>query len=213
MTKTKTELLQDIRVVLDQNRNSGVLSGLGDVDTLSIDDIIESKIIDAADAVIRSAPINKLYDISKALTSTQTISQNAPFIVTLSLPSDFLRLIRFQMSGWKYPVYEALPCTAPEYVQCHSEYGVCGTKNRPMLFITPYGEETQRLEAFCAGSASDTMDFLYVENPKFVDNSIKLGKHLVRPTIYYAAYLVAITLGAGDSAEKLLTTCNEMLEK
>lgn len=209
VSKAKSQLMQDIRIVLDQNRNSGVLSNLGDVDTLSIDDIIESKIIDAADAVIRSAPANLLYDISVAATSGHTITNS---VVTLPLDTDFLRLIRFKMSGWQYPVHDALPYTEPEYVQCHSPYGVCGTKDRPMVFVVPYGEGTQRLEAFRAGSPSDTMDCLYVKCSKFNNDNITLGKHLVRPTIYYAAYLVAITLGAGEAAEKLLATCKEMLD-
>ena len=51
---------REIRIALDQNKSSEPLRDLGDIDTLSFDDIVGSKIADAAKIVILHAPIHLL---------------------------------------------------------------------------------------------------------------------------------------------------------
>ena len=48
MLYSVSELKKDIRIVLDQNMTSEQLFESGDIDTLSLEEIIESKIVDAA---------------------------------------------------------------------------------------------------------------------------------------------------------------------
>lgn len=43
-----SELKREIRIALDQNMTSSQLLATGDIDTLSLEEIIESKIVDAA---------------------------------------------------------------------------------------------------------------------------------------------------------------------
>lgn len=218
MTYSVASIVEEIRIVLDQNMTSTALSELGDVDTLSIDVLIESKIIDAARQVILSAPYTLLSDIGVTITGTPTIGAS-PFRATLALPNDFLRLLRFKFAGWDYPLYEALPPSSKLYLQAHSKYKVCGTKDRPLVFLCPGGANgVNILEVFCASSASDTLDnCLYVKKPEITTSNstdeINLGKQLKRPTVYYAAYLVALAIREADVAEKLLLVCKELLQE
>ena len=50
------EIAGDVRIALDQNTTSDVLKEIGDVDTLALNDIIKSKIIEAVKRVHSSAP-------------------------------------------------------------------------------------------------------------------------------------------------------------
>ena len=53
-----SDLKREIRTVLDQNKSSEPLAELGDIDTLSFDEIVGSKIEDAAHVVILHAPLH-----------------------------------------------------------------------------------------------------------------------------------------------------------
>ena len=50
------KIKQEVRVALDQNMSSDALLSISDIDTLSLEQIIESKIEDAAKIVTRDAP-------------------------------------------------------------------------------------------------------------------------------------------------------------
>ena len=221
MTCSVASIVEEIRIVLDQNMNSSPLADLGDIDTLSIDELIESKIIDAATAVLRAAPLPLLSDAANALTGSLSISSSAPLKATLSLPADFLRLIRFKLASWPIPAHEALPADSREYIRANSPYHVHGTKDRPLVFLLPGGtvnsQPVMKLEAYCAGSNSDTLDgCLYAKYPSIntVSSSeqIVLGSQLKRPTVYYAASLVAMSVKEKEVAERLMAVCNESLK-
>ena len=49
-------LQRDVRIALDKNATSEALTSLGDIDTLTIDDIIRSKLVAAARIVETIAP-------------------------------------------------------------------------------------------------------------------------------------------------------------
>ena len=52
-----SDLQQQVRVVLNQNHTSTALTTLGDVDTLTLNELIESKLVDAAELVETNAPL------------------------------------------------------------------------------------------------------------------------------------------------------------
>lgn len=226
MTFSIANIVEEIRIVLDQNMNSSPLTDLGDVDTLSLDELIKSKIIDAAAAVLKAAPVPLLSDVASALTGTLTIAESVPHKATLSLPSDFLRLLRFKLASWQYPVHEALLASSREYINANSPYNVRGTKDRPLVFLLPGGivnsQPVQKIEAYSAVGVGDALDnCLYVKYPSTDtphdaaepgNEQISLGSQLKRPTVYYAASLVAMSTGSKEAAERLLAICNESLK-
>lgn len=166
---TDREFKRLVRVCLDQNMSSEALSDLGDVDTLSLDEIIDSKAEDAALTIVRMAPIDKLGDVAQSLEGTLDIDEGEPHKAVIQLPLDFERLVRFKMSGWKYAVYAALPPLPPQYIEANSEFGVCGTKDRPLVFLVPSTGNGKDLclEIFSAKDVSDTLDgCLYVARPR-----------------------------------------------
>ena len=227
------DLKKEIRVALDQNMSSTALSGLEDVDTLSLDELIESKIEDAAVAVVRSAPLILLYDVGVPLNGDLSIESNR---CSLPLPADFLRLLRFKLTSWTYAIYDVADADSSLYLEVHSPYGVRGNTDRPIAFIVP-GEKLENdvpvpcqiIEAYSSSGVSDTLDgCLYVKKPTIVGNvddkgnddpsddvttySIILAERLKRPTVYYAAYLVALAIHEQEVANSLLSVCNELMK-
>lgn len=166
---TDSEFKRLVRVCLDENMSSEALEALEDADTLTLDDIIDSKIEDAALTVVRIAPIDKLGDVAQSLEGALSISGEEPHKCVIQLPVDFERLVRFKMRSWQYAVFTALPPLSPLYIEANSEFGVCGTKDRPLVFLVPSTENGKDLclEVFSAKNSSDVLDgCLYVARPK-----------------------------------------------
>ena len=131
-----SDLVREIRITLDQNMSSETLTELGDIDTLSLDELIDSKIEDAARLVVQSAPA-VLLGSGKAFGETIGWDMQAGYgSGHIVLPDDFLRLIVFQMSDWSMPVTLAIDETSPLYSRQKSRYtGVRGNPQRPVVAI------------------------------------------------------------------------------
>ena len=91
---------RQVRVCLDENKSINTDTLLQDIDTLSLDEIIDSKVEEAALSVIKAAPVTKLGDISKSLKSLPSISKESPYNGEVALPNNFERLVRFKMKSW-----------------------------------------------------------------------------------------------------------------
>lgn len=211
-----TDLIHDIRVAIDENRDTNAESLINDIDTLSLDEIIKSKIEDAAISVILAAPFDKLGDLSEAMTTEDlSISDSERHKAIMSLPNDFARLVRFKMSSWPIALFQALPPLPPQYDKANSKFNIYGTCERPVLFIVPK-EDGLKLEIFCAASDSDTIEECsYIKKPSIQGNdawTIKLGERLYRPTVYYAAYLTALAIKDADAATALQGIAKELLD-
>lgn len=213
MIYSVSELKKDIRIVLDQNMTSEQLFETGDIDTLSLEDIIESKIVDAARLVEGTAP-SHLLDGSKAFgDSVNWDSIHGYGSGRILLPDDFLRLVSFQMSDWDYPVSVALTEDDPAYAMQRSRYpGIRGNPQKPVVAIItqPAG---QVLEFFSctAGESVYVRRAQYIPLRKIEDGSVELCEKLYRPIVYRAANLVASAIGQTEPAAAMLNTCNELM--
>lgn len=216
-----SDLVREIRVALDQNMSSEALSELGDVDTLSLDDLIDSKIEDAARIVVQSAPA-ALLGSGKSFGDTITWEMYAGYgSGQITLPDDFLRLIVFQMSDWSMPVTLAIDEASPLYSRQHSRYpGVRGNPQRPVVAIVqqPVGSVLE-FYSCTQGSGVYVKMARYAPIPKkhTVSNVVKIDvpEKVVRAVVYYAAYLVALaqqqTGQQSEQAKGYLSVCQEFL--
>lgn len=214
MLYSVSELKEDIRIALDQNMTSEQLFETGDIDTLSLEEIIESKIVDAARLVEGTAP-SYLLNGGKAFgDSISWDSAHGYGSGRILLPDDFLRLVSFQMSDWDYPV--TLPITEddPAYAMQRSRYpGIKGNPQRPVVAITmqPAG---QVLEFFScmAGESVYIRRAQYIPIRTIEDGMIDLCEKLRRPIVYRAAQLVATSIGDTEAATALLNISNELMK-
>ena len=216
------DIKRDVRITLDQNNNSTTLSALGDIDTLTLEQIIESKIEEAAQIVEATAP-NSLLDNGISFASqpvtwyADTPGYGSGYLV---LPSDFLRLQSFKMTDWDYGVTSVVREGEPLYAQQYSRFpGIRGNIQRPVVTISnrPQGLV---LEFFSCDGGSDVQieRAVYIPIPKIVtdaitgNRTIDISSRLRPATIYYIAYMVALTLNDTTFAGSLLDTCKQLMQ-
>lgn len=214
MQYSVSELKEDIRIVLDQNMTSEQLFQTGDIDTLSLEEIIESKIVDAARLVEGTAPLHLLDGGKHFGDSVDWDSAHGYGSGRILLPDDFMRLVSFMMSDWDYPVSVAITEDDPEYAMQRSRYpGIKGNPQRPVVAITtqPAGQVLE-FYSCTAGDSVYVRRAQYLPIPAIVDGSIDLCEKLRRAIVYRAANLVASVIGQTDVAAALLNTCNELMQ-
>ena len=212
------ELITEIKIALDLNKSTISLLEERDIETLSLEEIIESKIAPAARIVENSAPLHllgpgKSFDNSIGWDTVPGIGSGH-----IHLPDDFLRLVSFQMSDWKMPVSVAITEDNPLYAMQKSNFpGIRGSVQKPIVAITtqPIG---QVLEFYsCSGG-----DNVYIKKARYIpipkiegsanDRFIDISEKLVSAVIFYSAYMVAMTIGEKELAETLLIQSNELIK-
>jgi hypothetical protein len=205
-------LVKDIRIILDQNQISSQLIAVSDIDTLSVNEIIKSKIAVAARVIETNAPISMLDGITLGSEETQsdgtiktsyTIAWKSAIGIgmgSILLPDDFMRLIVFQMSDWNKPA-TIITEDDPKYEMQSSRYpGVRGCPQKPIAAIVlRSGGLTLELYSCTAGSSVTVKHGRYIPIPSIMDGSITLCVKLVDSIEYYAAYLACTELCSGET--------------
>lgn len=201
MDVTLDTILTDVRVILDKNMSGDALAELGDVETLSLDEMIESKVVDAVRLVHTAAPYYRLDGLSEI---TGTIVWDDLYCGHIILPEDFMRLVSFKMSDWHRAVHTAVDVGSVEYEMQGSKYkGIRGTPEKPVVAAVPYAEGLA-LEFFsCRSEQATITNATYLPLPQWVDGSIAVCKRLYRSICYLSAALTAQSLGSADTYNAL----------
>lgn len=198
MTYDSTDIVSAVRVCLDENATLSELtfSDGVDADALELDDIISSKIADAVNAVRLVAPSGRL-SVSEVQPSVTWLNE-AWGVGSVSLPSDYLRLISFQMSDWSRAVASSISPSSPYYARQWSAYvGVRGNASRPVVSLSG-----DTLEFFSCTSSSEVATLRYIPRCDSGD-SYDLEAGLYRAYVLKCAALCAATYGATSVAQLL----------
>lgn len=192
-----SDIMRDVRVALDQNNSSEALLQEGDIDTLTLDEIIRSKVCESVRRVHIQAPVHMLED-GHNFGDTLYWEDNGSGIVLL--PPDFMRLVLFRMSDWERPVYTAISALSTEYLKQSSRYkGIRGNVQKPVCAIVkrPIGLV---LEFFsCNSINAQVSQALYLPEPKIDSNDgIDVCACCYKAVVYTAAALTSAACGAGD---------------
>ena len=205
------DIMRDVRVCLDQNMTSDQLLQTDDMDTLSLDDIVRSKILEAVVRVHTIAPTHLLeagHNFGDAIFWGDLESG------WVLLPHDFLRLIVFEMSDWERAVFNAITPEAPEYaLQRQRVKALRGTAQRPVCVLTTR-PEGRALEFYSCKSEN-----AYVRRGQYIpypvideEGGIDISERCYTAVVYAAASLVSLTLGEADKASALSELSNSALK-
>lgn len=198
------EMSKDVRVVVDMNRSSAPLLDEEDIDTVSFDEIIYSRLCDAVRMVEMEAPLNLLEQGHLFGESVTWLEDGKGWTL---LPSDFMRLVAFKMSDWRYPVSEAITQDDPRYSRQWSKWkGVCGNSERPVVALVNRAEG-RVLEFFSCRDDTATVDqAVYVPIPQIdEDGCIDVSERCYQAAVYRAAALALASVG-----DQLSTTMIEL---
>ncbi len=193
------KILEDVRVSLDMNQTSDALIDFNDESTLSINDIIKSKIIEAVKRVHITAPPH-LLDFGNHFANSITWNPNGKSGWTI-LPDDFMRLIVFEMSDWERPCFEAIGTDEPKYRLVRSKYPVIGTPQKPIVAIT-IGPNGKMLEFYsCKDDSATVNKAVYLPYPVIDEfDSIEISQRCYESAVYIIAALVLAALGENDKS-------------
>lgn len=209
---TVEDLVREAKVAIDENVSSQPLAALGDLDTLTLDEIIASKVEDAA-LLVHEGAAHHLLDAGKAFgTSIEWESEPGYGAGKVNLPDDFLRLVTFRMSDWSMPVTEAITEDDVTYPMQSSRYaGVRGNPERPVVAIVhDAGRQVLEFYSCAAGPGVRVHSARYIPIPKINNGEISLCPKLERAVIYRLASMTCAIIGASDLAATLLGTSNEL---
>lgn len=193
------KIMRDVRVVLDENQVGDRLIVEEDADTLSLDDIIRSKIEEAARRVETDAPVYLLEEGHDFGDAVYWGDMESGWVL---LPDDFMRLIVFEMSDWERAVFAAISPADPEYrLQRQRVKALRGTAQRPVCVIVNR-PEGKALEFYsCKSEAAYVRRAQYLPYPRIDrDGGIDICERCYTAVIYAAASLVSLSLGEADKS-------------
>lgn len=197
------EMIREVRVTIDQNMRDEQLLEIEDVDTLSLDEIIRGKIVDAIRLVEMEAPLQMLesgHDFGDC--DTYIGEDGKGFII---LPDDFMRLISFRMSDWERTVFDTIDENDSRYFHQSSRVkGICGTRQKPVVAIVRRAEGLVLEFYSCASDEATVTQADYIPFPKIEENnSIDVSDKCYRAAVYRAASLALASIGDSLSATML----------
>lgn len=195
-------IAKDVRIALDQNITSDVLKEIGDVDTLALDDIIKSKVVEAVKRVHSSAPP---YLLDGGYNFGDEVYWKEYESGSVLLPEDFMRFVVFQMDDWERPVFYPINIDDPEYDKQSSRFkGIRGTTQRPVCAIS-IRPEGRVLEFYsCKSQDAKVSRAVYLPYPQ-IDKygAIEICQRCYDAVVYTIAALVLTTFGDVEKSSAL----------
>ncbi|MBR4040812.1 MAG: hypothetical protein IKJ09_00660 [Bacteroidaceae bacterium] len=213
MRYSTDDILREVRIAIDENGSSDQLSTLDDITTLAIDEIIMTKIADAARIVESNAPIHLLGRGESFSTSISWETRVGNGSGSTQLPDDFMRLISFQMSDWRRAVSIAISEDDDLYQLQSSRYpGIRGCPQNPVVAIVrqPIGLVLE-FYSCTSGDRCYVKRARYLPIPRIENGYIDLCEKLRPAIIYYTAYLTCATLGRNEVASHMLNISKSLM--
>lgn len=202
---------QDVRIAIDENKTSEQLLGDEDIDTLSLNEIVRSKIEEAVRRVETTAPTFLLEEGHTFGDSVFWEDNNSGWTL---LPDDFMRLIAFRMSDWERTCYNAISVDDPLYDLQSSRFkGVRGNVQKPVSAVVNRAEG-KALEFYsCNSEEAYVKRATYLPYPKIDDeDGIDISERCYTAVVYTTAALVLTAYGANDRAEQLNALAKSIME-
>ena len=196
------KIMEDVRVCIDQNMTSEALVESGDIDTLALDEIIKSKILEAIQRVHMEAPPYLLENGHNFGDAVYWKEMESGWVL---LPSDFMRLVVFEMDDWEQAAYTAISVDDPDYEKQRSRIkGIRGTAQKPVcvLAIRPEGKVLEFYS--CKSEDAQVSRAIYMPYPTIdEDGGVDISERCYTAVVYTAAGLTLMTCGETNQATAL----------
>lgn len=205
------EIAREVRIAIDQNMTSEQLIATDDIETLSLEEIIRSKIVEAVRRVETAAPVHFLEEGHDFGDAVYWADLESGWVL---LPDDFMRLIAFRMSDWERTVYAAISVGDPLYAKQSSRYkGIRGNVQKPVCAIVNRAEG-KALEFYsCNSEEAYVSRASYLPYPHIdEDDGIDISEKCFTAVIYTVAALVLTTYGEAEKASALTELAKSILQ-
>nr|DAG24465.1 MAG TPA: hypothetical protein [Caudoviricetes sp.] len=203
-----SDLVKEVKVLLDRNQESAGLLTPDDTDTLSQAELIESKIVDAASIILSDAP-EDMVEGTACMNAVTWEDSNDYYVGKMILPTDMLRILSVKAEDWtRSATIISESDDAYKYQNC--KYGVRGNPERPIAAIV-HTTNGKSIELYTSKKQNATLAFIYVQVPSVTtEKKIMLPSILKDSIIYMAGYLTCISLGDTDTASGFLGVARKL---
>lgn len=215
MLKKVKDIARAVRIAIDHNPQNDALIDVGDIDTLSLDDIVRSKIVDAIKSVEKAAPVYLLDTGVPFGDNIAWMEEKGKGPGKILLPDDFMRIISFKMSDWAMPVFEAItPDDATYKLQSSRFKGIRGNVQKPVCAIVPYPAGLFLEFYSCSGGEDVNISMAqYLPEPAIdEDDCVEICEKCYSAVIYYCAGLVCTAYLSAEQGEQLFKISNDLLK-
>ena len=203
-----SDLVKEVKVLLDRNQESVGLLSPSDSDTLSQAELIESKIVDAARIILSDAP-EDMVEGTLCTNSVTWTDSNGYYVGNIVLPADMLRILSVKADGWNRPA-EIISESDDSYKYQKCKYGVRGNPERPIAAIV-HTADGKSIELYTSKKNDATLAFIYVQVPSITtEQKISLPSVLKDSILYMAGYLTCVSLGDTDTASKFIEVARKL---
>lgn len=174
-------------------------------------DIIDNNLIDGllnetAEDVLMKLPLHLLPTSTPGSWQVQIDD----YLMIITLPSDFLRLIKLKLSGWNKPVNELLPEEHPKFQLQYNNKYLRGTVNRPIAFIVnSTTNASKQIFAFGKGTTNAVSQFYYCK--KLVAELIP--DNILEPMFYMGAFKVLVAMEKPEVAKVAMTQFENFVKR
>lgn len=202
---------QDVRIAIDESKTNEQLLGDEDIDTLSLNEIVRSKIEEAVRRVGTTAPT---FLLEEGHTFGDSVFWEGNGSGWTLLPDDFMRLIAFRMSDWERTCHNAISVDDPLYDLQSSRFkGVRGNVQKPVCAVVNRAEG-KALEFYsCNSEDAYVKRATYIPYPEIDDeDGIDISERCYTAVVYTTAALVLTAYGANDRAEQLNALAKSIME-
>lgn len=208
---TIESIIKSVRLCFDE------YSTTNDFEDTSMDEIIKDKIGDAQRWICLYSPSQLLGKSGTTITGAlidKEETAKADGIMQITLPPDYLRLVRVRVSGWNKAVMEPISEDSGEYLQWNDELSA-PTKDRPSAAII---EKSQKILEVNPVSSGDKVEYTYITDLSSSDSSSETTTDVTIPAktetsfIYYLAFLVLSAYGDAR-AERMYQIAKENLAR
>lgn len=188
------DMVRDVKVAIDMNSHSESLLSEGDLDTLSLDEIIMAKLCDAV-RLVETEASPELLENGHDFGDTCILHDDGSGMITL--PQDFMRLVAFRMSDWRRTVFEAISDRDPQYQLQSSKWkGIRGNPEKPVVAIVRRSEGKVLEFYSCKDPDAEITQATYIPYPKIdLDGGIDIAEECYRAAVYRAASLALASVG------------------
>lgn len=222
MKKKVDELLTMARVLMDRNLGASdtALIDEGDESALTLDEMLRSSVERSARLVAEGAPTYLLQDMMADGSGVRPVWDAAvPGAGRVVLPADFLRLVWFKMSDWRYGLTTAITPDNALYAAQRSAFpGLRGSAEKPVIVLLAAAGAGRAwtLEFYCSDAATASVEALtYVPAPKVSGTgaaaTIELAPLLTGAVAAEMAAEVLLSLGEGDMSTAMRTVAQRLM--
>lgn len=212
MIYSVSQIMQDVRACIDENATNEQLSLEGDIETLSLNDIIRSKIEEGVRRVESIAPV---YLLEEGHQFGDAIIWNGEGRGYVMLPDDFMRLISFRMSDWEKTCHSAIsPDDALYDLQSSRHKGLRGSPQLPVCAIVPRAEGKSLEFYSCKNEEAYVKTATYRPYPKIDESDgVDMSERCYTAIIYTISSLVVSAFGASEQSQMLDNLSKTLIEQ